>query len=188
MPKSTDKTFSIKVHTTHTSSEYLTKPSYAKKKKRLNENEAFVVKHFAGEVIYETKNFLTKNNGTLHADLEQVLKTSTTKFFSAMFTPQQEDEEGEVKYGQAGGRFKSIGGKFQAQLTNLMQVLGKTTSHFIRCMKPNTKQKPDLFIAPEVMTQLRYSGMCTALVLLQAGFPTRISFDDLYERCVSLAS
>ena len=35
MPKSTDKTFAIKVHTTHTTNEFLTKPSYAKKKKRL---------------------------------------------------------------------------------------------------------------------------------------------------------
>jgi len=98
-----------------------------------------------------------------------------------------EDDDEDIKYGQSGGRFKSLGGKFQNQLSNLMQVLGKTTSHFIRCIKPNGNQKPDLFVAPEVMVQLRYSGMCTALILMQAGFPTRISFDDLYERFIFLS-
>jgi len=133
-------------------------------------------------VIYETKNFLMKNDGSLHADLEQILKVSKIKFFSSMFTANDGQDEEETKYGQTGGRFKSVGGKFQSQLTNLMTILGKTTSHFIRCIKPNGKQKPDLFVSPEVMTQLRYSGMCTALILMQAGFPTRISFEDLYER------
>lgn len=32
------------------------------------------------------------------------------------------------------------------------------------------------------MQQLRYSGMCTALELMQHGFPTRISFEELYNR------
>lgn len=35
------------------------------------------------------------------------------------------------------------------------------------------------------MVQLQYSGMCAALVLMQAGFPTRVSFDELYSRYAS---
>jgi myosin-6 len=63
-----------------------------------------------------------------------------------------------------------------------MEILYKTNSHFIRCIKPNGQQKPNVFVNDAVMTQLRYSGMCAALVLMQAGFPTRISFDDLFSR------
>jgi hypothetical protein len=43
MPKATDKTFAIKVHATHTGSELLTKPKHAKKKKRLNDDEVFLL-------------------------------------------------------------------------------------------------------------------------------------------------
>lgn len=71
---------------------------------------------------------------------------------------------------------------FQRQLDALMGTLRTTTSHFIRCVKPNEEQAPGVFDAPSVMTQLRYSGMCAALLLMQAGFPTRIAFTELHER------
>lgn len=72
--------------------------------------------------------------------------------------------------------------RFREQLNSLMADLYATTSHFIRCIKPNELQKPGIFDNNSVMTQLRYNGMCTALELMQAGFPTRIGFDELHAR------
>ena len=57
--------------------------------------------------------------------------------------------------------------QFNGQLTRLMGVLRKTTSHFVRCIKPNELQRPHHLEPTSVMTQLRYSGMCAALVLMQ---------------------
>lgn len=186
MPKATDRSFAIKVHTTHLNNSFLAKPKFSRGKKRLNEDEAFVVRHFAGEVVYETANFLDKNNDTLHADLTQLLTTGKKPFVAALF-PKTKEEEEDIVYSQGGtGRFKSVGARFNKQLSTLMGKLNKTTSHFIRCIKPNSNQKPDEYNSNEVMVQLRYSGMCAALILMQAGFPTRCSFDDLYERCVFL--
>ena len=179
MPKATDKTFSIKVHTIHAGNEFLAKPKHAKKKKRLNDDEAFVLKHFAGEVVYETARFLDKNNDTIHDDLTSLLTRSSVPFVAALF-PRQDDDES--TYGATGGRFKSISSKFLQQLGSLMSRLSRTTSHFIRCIKPNSMQQPGVFAPAEVLVQLRYSGMCAALLLMQAGFPTRISFEDLYQR------
>ncbi len=65
-----------------------------------------------------------------------------------------------------------------------MSELNSTTSHFIRCIKPNQLQVPSKFDNTGVMTQLRYNGMCTALELMQYGFPTRIGFEELYARYV----
>ncbi len=65
-----------------------------------------------------------------------------------------------------------------------MSELNSTTSHFIRCIKPNQLQVPSKFDNIGVMTQLRYNGMCTALELMQYGFPTRIGFEELYARYV----
>ncbi|KJE91980.1 MYO6 protein, variant [Capsaspora owczarzaki ATCC 30864] len=182
MPKATDKSFAIKVHTTHLNNAFLAKPKFSRGKKRLSEDEAFVIRHFAGEVVYETANFLDKNNDTLHADLTQLLTAGKKQFVTSLFQKLTERDDDVVLSQGGNGRFKSVGAKFNKQLAHLMTQLNKTTSHFIRCIKPNAVQQAGVYNANEVMVQLRYSGMCAALVLMQAGFPTRCSFDDLYER------
>jgi hypothetical protein len=59
---------------------FLSKPKYGKGRKRLTEDEAFVVRHFAGEVLYETHRFLDKNNDTIHDELIDVLAESSLPF------------------------------------------------------------------------------------------------------------
>ena len=49
--------------------------------------------------------------------------------------------------------------KFKKQLNLLTESLASTTSHFIRCVKPNVSKKPKVFEGPKVMDQLRCSGM-----------------------------
>ena len=131
---------------------------------------------------YESVGFLDKNNDTIHEGLLQVLSKSSAPFVAGLCPPETE----EVSHGPQGGRFKSVSGRFSLQLGNLMATLNETTSHFIRCIKPNQEQKPRVLERFGVMTQLQYSGMCAALLLMQAGFPTRISFVELHERYVVL--
>lgn len=177
VPRSSDATFSVNVHGAHSSNQYLSKPKVGKAvKKRLMDSEAFVINHFAGEVVYETKHFLAKNNDTIHDELINILADSSTKFVSSLFAKEVDED---TTYGPSGGRFKSVSKQFNTQLQSLMAKLNVTTSHFIRCIKPNAEQKPRKFDPNSVMTQLRYSGMCAALQLMQAGFPTRISFLEL---------
>ena len=83
-----------------------------------------------------------------------------------------------------------------------MKKLSKTKSNFIRCINPNIHAKPNCVDSPSVMTQvcrsllrlsldfsltavpqqLRCSGMLEALHIMQAGFPTRCYFNDLYNK------
>ena len=182
MPQSSDKTFAVKLHTMHAGNPALEKPKPGKTKKRVNENDAFVVKHFAGDVLYEVKNFLAKNNDTLHEDLIKLLSGSASAFLRGVFAKEEEINKDDCKALVSGGRFKSVGSKFQKQLAALLEQLEKTQSHFIRCIKPNGVQTAGVFESVSVMQQLRYSGMCTALQLMQQGFPTRVSFDELYAR------
>eukprot|EP01119_Soliformovum_irregulare_P017875 TRINITY_DN5376_c0_g1_i2.p1 TRINITY_DN5376_c0_g1~~TRINITY_DN5376_c0_g1_i2.p1 ORF type:complete len:1547 (+),score=636.99 TRINITY_DN5376_c0_g1_i2:113-4753(+) len=180
MPKGTDKSFTSKVHTNHTSNNNLAVP-VAKGKMRLTKDEGFVIKHFAGEVTYTSKNFLDKNNDTLHNDLQTLLMSTKKIMLRSIFKPTaDEDERADDR--SSNKRFRSVSGRFQGQLTLLINELNSTTSHFIRCIKPNEVQKPQIFNNHSVMTQLRYNGMCTALELMQVGFPTRIAFDELYVR------
>jgi myosin-6 len=181
-PRANDTTFTIRVHTTHGANKSLSKPKLTKGSKRLKDDEAFVINHFAGDVVYESVGFLAKNNDTIHEGLLQVLSQSTAPFVAALCPAEAE----EVSFGPQGGRFKSVSGRFMTQLGSLMDTLYKTTSHFIRCIKPNQEKKTRTLERFGVMTQLQYSGMCAALLLMQAGFPTRISFVELHERYAPL--
>jgi len=180
MPRSDSATFASRVHTTHAGSEFLSKPKNSRgAAKRLIDTEAFVLQHFAGHVCYEVSEFLPKNNDTIHDELLLVLAGSAAPE-TAQLSPPAEAEK--ATYGPTGGRFKSMSARFQTQLAELMTTLRDTDAHFIRCIKPNDMQQPHNFDSSSVLTQLRYSGMCAALRLLQAGFPTRISFEELHQR------
>lgn len=155
IPKGSDHSFCAKVHTTHASNAYLEAPKpSSQSKKKLNKDEGFIVKHFAGEVCYTVSGFLDKNNDTLHDDLLQLLFQSKKPFMKEIF-PTVEDDDASTTGNR---RFKSVSSKFQQQLASLMEQLNNTTSHFIRCIKPNQLQKPDIFENDGVMTQLRYNG------------------------------
>eukprot|EP00040_Diaphanoeca_grandis_P039058 m.258055 g.258055 ORF g.258055 m.258055 type:complete len:1513 (+) comp36042_c0_seq1:104-4642(+) len=178
LPRASDKMFTINVHTTHLANKHLSKPSFGKEnKRRLKGDEAFVVVHFAGPVCYETDKFLEKNNDTIHDELLAILTQSSLSVARDVFPKEVET----VEFGPH-GRFKSVSKIFNGQLHELMSILRETGSHFIRCVKPNSKQAPQKFDSEPVMLQLRYSGMCAALDLMQAGFPTRVAFTELYSR------
>ena len=68
-----------------------------------------------------------------------------------------------------------------------MLTLRSTHSHFVRCIKPNHEQVPRRFVNELVLQQLLNSGMVDAVRLLSAGYPTRVSFDQLEKQFKPLA-
>ena len=57
----------------------------------------------------------------------------------------------------------------------------------MRCIKPNHEQVPRRFVNELVLQQLLNSGMVDAVRLLSAGYPTRVSFDQLEKQFKPLA-
>jgi len=139
----------------------------------LNQEEAFVIRHFAGDVCYDVSAFLDKNADALHSDLELLLLTTDNALIKQLFN---ESNIGETN------KKESLGKKFVSQLGKLMESLNETTSHFIRCIKPNTAQQEHLFQGNEVMHQLACLGMFETLLLMHAGYPTRCPYGDLCDR------
>lgn len=68
-----------------------------------------MIRHFAGDVCYETEHFLTKNNDTIHTELLEVLCGSTHPFVEELF-PEEFEGFGndDAQVGPTGGRFMSI--------------------------------------------------------------------------------
>ncbi|GAA0155375.1 actin binding motor protein [Lithospermum erythrorhizon] len=176
-PSATDLTFAIKL------------------KKHLKSNscfrgdraESFTVSHYAGEVTYDTSGFLEKNRDLLHMDSIQLLSSCKCHlpqiFASAMLSQSENSGVGPLyKSGGADSQKLSVATKFKGQLFQLMQRLSNTTSHFIRCIKPNNLQSPGIYDQGLVLQQLRCCGVLEVVRISRSGFPTRMSHQKFARR------
>ncbi|KAG8099670.1 hypothetical protein GUJ93_ZPchr0013g36441 [Zizania palustris] len=63
-----------------------------------------------------------------------------------------------------------------------MKQLESTTPHFIRCIQPNSKQRPMLFEHDLVLHQLKCCGVLEVVRISRAGYPTRMTHQQFAER------
>lgn len=139
---------------------------------------AFTVKHYAGPVTYDTSHFLNKNTDPLHPELCEAMEESKCDFVAALFAPSFGAKEGEkkVKKERKGSALytQTIGSRFKEQLKDLMQLIGSTQVHYIRCVKPNAGASSEVFDSELVADQLRFAGMQEAVRISRAAFPHRL--------------
>jgi myosin-5 len=57
-----------------------------------------------------------------------------------------------------------------------------TEPHFIRCIKPNTSQLPNIFEQELVLQQLRCCGVLEVVRISRSGYPTRHSHQEFASR------
>lgn len=60
-------------------------------------------------------------------------------------------------------KFSSVGTRFKKQLADLMAALHTMEPHYIRCIKPNSKNQPMDFEDNNVLHQLRCGGVLEAV-------------------------
>ena len=187
--------------------------------------DIFVVKHYAGDVDYNSMNFLEKNIESLSMDLVNTMASSTDPIVQRLFnispplSPGGDDGSLSAKGGASSKstsqsqitlvncflllknfsyelcvltmyvccRTKTIAWKFQANLNTLMQMLKKTESHFIRCIKSNDACTAQTFDSQLVNKQLLYSGVFEVVKIQQSGLPCRLSHEDFLDRYRCLA-
>lgn len=77
---------------------------------------------------------------------------------------------------------KTVGSQFRDSLTQLIATLHSTTPHYVRCIKPNDDKKPFKWEGGKIVQQLRACGVLETVRISAAGFPSRWSYDDFYER------
>ena len=180
-PKATDDSFSLQVNKEHRKHPFFLIPRAAGLKK-FKEEEAFVVRHFAGNVCYMSAGFMEKNNDTLSPDFERALASSSNALLAGLFAPEPSATK------KRGAAFNSVGRRFINDLDSLMTDLGATHAHFIRCLKPNLQLAPQTVMPGLVLNQLRCSGTLEAVQLIAASYPTRIPYDDIYGARVPLSA
>ena len=150
----------------------------------------FEISHYAGPVGYEVEGFLIKNKDRLNDDLEELMHHSDNAFLNSVLYAADKCPSIQAKtagkHRAGGGRAVSQGGKFKKQLDELMKTLKGCQSHYIRCIKPNSKKLPNLFEGLSALQQLRYSGVFEAVIIRKQGYPFRMLHADFYARYKAL--
>ncbi|CAE7743856.1 XI-2 [Symbiodinium sp. CCMP2456] len=145
----------------------------------------FVIKHFAGPVSYCTDSFLDKNRDQLSNDLIECVGNSSNQFVANLFRKDPKFAEAFAKEEDQpkGGKKKkyTVSSEFKEQLSSLMDVVDLTEPHFIRCIKPNPQNLPDLFDRKGVTEQLRYGGVLQVVQVSRAGYPVRINHQECWD-------
>lgn len=70
----------------------------------------------------------------------------------------------------------------QGQLFKLMNTLENTSPHFIRCIKPNSKQLSRVYEEDLVLQQLRCCGVLEVVRISRSGYPTRLTHQEFAGR------
>ncbi|PWN29885.1 hypothetical protein BDZ90DRAFT_228936 [Jaminaea rosea] len=157
----------------------------------------FTVRHYAGNVEYRTEGWLDKNKDPLNDNLTRVMAESTDRFVAGLFAEYLPDDEATPSAASAGpngvsaspakrrqkrGAFRTLAQKHKEQLTTLMNQLGSTQPHFVRCIVPNATRTPGVMALPLVLEQLRCNGVLEGIRIARLGYPNRLLFNEFRTR------
>ncbi|CAH2077072.1 unnamed protein product, partial [Thlaspi arvense] len=132
-------------------------------------------------VTYQTETFLDKNRDYTIVEHCNLLSSSKCPFVAGLF-PSAPEESTRSSY-----KFSSVSSRFKQQLQALMETLSKTEPHYVRCVKPNSFNRPQKFENLSVLHQLRCGGVLEAVRISLAGYPTRRNYSDFVDRFGLLA-
>ncbi|NWS90558.1 MYO19 protein, partial [Toxostoma redivivum] len=140
----------------------------------------FIISHYAGKVCYQLAAMVEKNKDAVPPELLHVLQNSKDPLLQKLF-PVTEKNQNNTKT-QNRAAVVTVVSKFKSSLEHLMEILSRTTPHYIRCIKPNADCVAMTFRREEVLSQLQACGIVEAITISAAGFPVRIPFQSFTER------
>ncbi|KAK4854336.1 hypothetical protein QYF36_022466 [Acer negundo] len=172
-PKSTHGTFSMKL--------FQHVRDHARLEKAKFSETDFTVSHYAGKVTYQTDSFLDKNRDYVVVEHCNLLSSSKCPFVSGLFPLPPEE------FSRSSYKFSSVASRFKQQLQALMETLNTTEPHYVRCVKPNSLNRPQKFENLSILHQLRCGGVLEAVRISLAGYPTRRIYSEFVDRFGLLA-
>ncbi|CAK5264269.1 unnamed protein product [Mycena citricolor] len=134
----------------------------------------FLVRHYAGDVMYNVSGMTDKNKDTLNKDLLDLIASSGNQFLQTLF-PDRPDPNSKKRPPTAGDRIKTSAG---ALVDNLM----KAQPSYIRTIKPNQNRSGSEYDSKAVLHQIKYLGLQENIRVRRAGFAYRNTFEKMVER------
>ncbi|GJW97303.1 myosin-15 isoform X1 [Tanacetum coccineum] len=145
-PKSTHETFANKLFQNLQAHPRLGKAKFSE--------TDFTISHYAGKASHRPsmsrkKSFLDKNRDYVVIDHCNLMSSSKCGFIAGLF-PSLPEASSRSSY-----KFSSVASRFKQQLQALMDTLSSTEPHYVRCVKPNSVNRPQTFENTSVLHQLR---------------------------------
>ncbi|KNZ80659.1 Myosin-1 [Termitomyces sp. J132] len=134
----------------------------------------FLVKHYAGDVMYNVAGMTDKNKDSLIKDLLDLIGVSDNQFLQTLF-PDRPDPNSKKRPPTAGDRIKVSAG---ALVDNLM----KAQPSYIRTIKPNQNRSSSEYDNKAILHQIKYLGLQENIRVRRAGFAYRNTFEKMVER------
>eukprot|EP00624_Nannochloropsis_granulata_P003466 evm.model.NODE_27573_length_56350_cov_23.676434.5 len=164
----------------------------------------FRVRHYAGEVMYDTEGFLEKNKDQLYQEIVDLLRSSRCALMQSLssdakvsvFNNRSTSNVLDFSSSSPGVSATirrsavvrpTVASQFKGQLALLLQRVHSTRPHYVRCLKPNDRNVPSAFDEPRVIEQLRCGGVLEAVRVSRAGYPTRLVHAHFNQRYRPLA-
>lgn len=170
----------------------------------------FGVSHFAGDVYYETRNFVLKNASSHRPDIVAFFRSHANGFVRQLFEVNIEGGCGLQECGGSNGpevlcmdgaetpktangpipRRRLVGSTlisaFRMELNELCTTLEMRECRHIRCLRPNDCQQPLFVDDASMFRQCRYSGLLEATRIRRYGFPHRRSLASFAQRYATI--
>ncbi|KAK9470285.1 P-loop containing nucleoside triphosphate hydrolase protein [Dipodascopsis tothii] len=140
----------------------------------------FVIKHYAGDVMYTVAGMTDKNKDQLLKDLLDLVAMAGNSFLNSLF-PNQVDPNSKRRPPTASDKIKASAG-------DLVNTLMQCQPSYIRTIKPNQSKSPTEFDVKAVLHQIKYLGLQENVRIRRAGFAYRQTFEKFTERFYLLSS
>ena len=178
-------------------------------------SRTFGIHHYAGQVVYDTSDFLDTNRDVIPDDLVSVFHRDTCAFgfvshlfgneLKAMATLSANGKVGpkgvnfrisptpsaashpELLNGGGDEPVSTLTQDFHTRLDNLLRTLVHAKPHFIRCLRPNDRDSVTEFDRSLVVQQIRSLQILETVNLMSGGFPHRMRFKAFNARYRNLA-
>ncbi|KAF8469743.1 P-loop containing nucleoside triphosphate hydrolase protein [Kalaharituber pfeilii] len=139
-----------------------------------NRQGQFLIRHYAGDVMYTVEGMTDKNKDQLLKDLLDLVEGSGNDFLHKLF-PQQVDRDSKRRPPTASDKIK-------ASANDLVNTLMKAQPSYIRTIKPNENKSPKEYNESAVLHQIKYLGLQENVRIRRAGFAYRQTFEKFVER------
>jgi len=140
----------------------------------------FLVRHYAGDVMYSVSGMTDKNKDQLLRDLLDLVDGSSSPFMHAIF-PERVDHDSKK-------RPPTAGDKIRVSANDLVTTLMGAQPSYIRTIKPNSNKSPSEYDERAVLHQIKYLGLQENVRIRRAGFAYRQTFQKFVDRFYLLSS
>lgn len=137
----------------------------------------FVLKHYAGDVTYNSQGFLSKNADTLYKDLSRLMFKSKNAVLKGAFP-----EGDEAAWAGASKRPPTAGRAFSTSMKEMIALLNTKVPSYVRCVKTNHKRQPMSIDMELLKHQVQYLGLVENVRVRRAGFCFREPFETFMAR------